>query len=304
MRIAVCGTAHWSEIVHLPGLAAHVGVELAGVYGRTPERREALAQKFGIAAYAEVDAMLDDVDAVSFVVPPAVQADLAARAARADKHLLLEKPLAANFPDAVRLANNVADAGVAASCFLTRQFIAALTYLAAEARITGATDGQAVLRSGALLPGSPYENSTWRHDELGALWDAAPHGITVLHDGLGLIVRVRATSPKRGIVKLAYEHASGAQSSHLVDLVDPATELHESYAFNGGATPLTIDPVRYERPVAFAGAVDLLLARVRQPDPGQLSLVLHIMAVLDAAERSARNGGAFETVSPTPVMSS
>ena len=39
-------------------------------------------------------AFLDAVDGVAFAVPPDVQAPIAVAAARAGKHLMLEKPLA------------------------------------------------------------------------------------------------------------------------------------------------------------------------------------------------------------------
>ena len=67
---------------------------LAGVWGRRFERAQQVAGQMDVTAYDDVGALLDDVDAVAFAVPPDVQATLATRAARAGKHLLLDKPIA------------------------------------------------------------------------------------------------------------------------------------------------------------------------------------------------------------------
>jgi 3-hydroxyisobutyrate dehydrogenase-like beta-hydroxyacid dehydrogenase len=58
--------------------------ELVGVWGRNPAKAEALARRFGVGGYEDLDALLGAVDAVAVAVPPDVQAELAVRAARAD----------------------------------------------------------------------------------------------------------------------------------------------------------------------------------------------------------------------------
>ena len=94
MRFGLVGTGPWAEIAHGPGLLAAEGQELRGVWGRRFDRAQEVAGALGVAAYDDLGALLDDVDAVAFAVPPDVQATLALRAARAGKHLLLDKPVA------------------------------------------------------------------------------------------------------------------------------------------------------------------------------------------------------------------
>ena len=74
MRFGLVGTGPWAELAHAPGLAAAEGVELVGIWGRSLGRAQALADSYGVAAYDDYAALLADVDAVAFAVPPAVQA--------------------------------------------------------------------------------------------------------------------------------------------------------------------------------------------------------------------------------------
>lgn len=62
--------------------------------GPRREAAEHLAQRYGAATAATFDDLLERCDAVAFSVPPDVQATLAPLAARAGRHMLLEKPLA------------------------------------------------------------------------------------------------------------------------------------------------------------------------------------------------------------------
>ena len=88
------GTGHWARATHAPAIVATDGAELVGGVGAPARGGRPLADAHGVRAYDDFDALLDDVDAVAFSVPPDVQAPLATRAARAGKHLLLDKPIA------------------------------------------------------------------------------------------------------------------------------------------------------------------------------------------------------------------
>lgn len=297
IRFGVCGTAFWAEEVHLPGLRAAEGVELVAVHGRSAERRLELAEKFGIDAYGDFDAFLEGVDAVSFVVPPAVQAELAMRSAAAGKHLILEKPVASSLADARALAGRIETAGVAAVCFLTRMYIPQIAGFLVEARQTKPHTGHASFRSGALLDGSPYAGSGWRNAEFGALWDAAPHPVSVMVAVLGPVREVTARRVgERRALHLDLVHRGGT-SSVDVDLRDPDVGLHEGYEMRGEDGSAALDGFTYVRTDAFAGAVRDLLARIGGASEPTLDLPVHLVAVLDAAERSIRSDGAVIAVS-------
>ena len=94
MRFGLIGTGFWARTVHGPGVRDHPGSELAGVWGRDPDRADAASAALGVRRYAELDTMLREVDAVAIAIAPDIQAQLAVRAAQHGCHLLLDKPVA------------------------------------------------------------------------------------------------------------------------------------------------------------------------------------------------------------------
>ena len=94
MRFGVLGTGFWAKEVHAAALAGHPTAELVGVWGRDLAKAKAVGAEFDVPGFADLDALLAEVDAVAIALPPHVQAPLAERAAAAGKHLLLEKPIA------------------------------------------------------------------------------------------------------------------------------------------------------------------------------------------------------------------
>src|ERR1051325_10864499 len=105
MRFGLVGTGPWASMAHGPGLASVDEVEFVGVWGRHVDRARSLAQQLGGRAYDDYPALLRDVEAVAFTVPPDVQSVMATEAARAGKHLLLEKPVATSVAEAHALAD-------------------------------------------------------------------------------------------------------------------------------------------------------------------------------------------------------
>ena len=123
MRFGLFGTGPWAHQAHAPALAAHPDVELVGVWGRDPAKAATLAQEHGAKPYAEIDDLIADVDAVAVALPPDVQADIALRAARAGKHLLLDKPVAFTPEAAAEIVAAAAEQKVSGVVFFTRRFM-------------------------------------------------------------------------------------------------------------------------------------------------------------------------------------
>jgi predicted dehydrogenase len=122
LKFGLVGTGYWARIAHAPALASTEGIELAGVWGRDPRAAAVLAAEHGAAVYEEIEALLAAVDGVAFAVPPSVQAPIAAAAARAGKHLMLEKPVALAEAEADELVAAVAEGQVASVVFFTLRF--------------------------------------------------------------------------------------------------------------------------------------------------------------------------------------
>src|ERR671928_1217873 len=120
MRFGLVGTGLWAAMAHGPGLVSVGEVEFVGVWGRHLDRAQSLAQQLGGRAYDDYAGLLRDVDAVAFTVPPDVQSVMATEAAKAGKHLLLEKPVATSVPAARALSDAARD--VASVVFFTDRF--------------------------------------------------------------------------------------------------------------------------------------------------------------------------------------
>ncbi len=218
LRFGLVGTGHWARITHAPALAATEGIEFAAIWGRNLQAAGLLAARYGAVPYDDLDAFLGAVDAVAFSVPPDVQSKIAVRAASAGKHLLLEKPISTTAAAADTLVQAVMDAKVASVVFFTARFQpdvrAWLADVASQGRWAG---GCATWLGTALQESSPF-NTPWRRDK-GALWDLAPHVISLLWACLGPVVSVTADAAARpDVTFLVLHHASGAASSVTVSL--------------------------------------------------------------------------------------
>ena len=209
LEVGLVGAGPWASLVHGPMLAAGPETRLAGVWARRPDAAAELAGRLSAPAFERYEALLDACDAVAFAVPPAVQADLAATAARAGKALLLEKPIAADLPGAEKLADAIGAAGVVSAVVLTWRYSEAVRAFLVEALALEPFGGSAHFVSGALLGG--MFATPWRL-ERGALLDLGPHVIDLLDAALGTVVGVRAHGASRGWTGLLLEHDTGAVS--------------------------------------------------------------------------------------------
>jgi predicted dehydrogenase len=224
MRFGLAGTGYWARSAHAPALAASAadGIEFTAVWGRNASAAADLAARYQATPYQDFGGFLAGVDAVDFAVPPDVQAPLATRAARAGKHVLLEKPIALNGPDADGLAAAVSQAGVASMVFFTARFQADVRAWLAEVTATGGwAGGQAIWLGTALQPGSPF-NTPWRRVR-GGLWDLAPHVISLLWASLGPVTAVTAEAGPADVTDLILHHAGGASAVVTVTLSAPET---------------------------------------------------------------------------------
>lgn len=229
MRFGLVGTGPWAQLAHGPGLLAAEDVDLVGVWGRDPAKAATLAGELGTTAYDDYDAMLAEVEAVAFAVPPDVQAPMAVRAARAGRHLLLDKPVALDPAAAHEVADAAAEAGVASVVFFTDRFVPEIREWLADCRRTGGWRGGWLRWFSALQePGNVFGDSPWRH-ERGALWDTGPHAISMLTATLGPIVHVDAVAGAGDLVMLVLGHEGGASSTvTLTQFAPPAVACYEA----------------------------------------------------------------------------
>ncbi|MEV7246562.1 Gfo/Idh/MocA family protein [Streptomyces sp. NPDC003236] len=287
MRIGLLGTGPWAQAAHAPALAGHPGLDFTGVWGRSPEAAAELAARYGVRAYDDVDALLADVDAVAMALPPSVQAELAVRAARAGRHLLLDKPLAAGVAEGRAVVEAVDRAQVASVVFFTTRFQKEPEEWIEE---QAATAGWFTARAqwlGAVFTGdSPFAHSPWRREK-GALWDVGPHALSLLLPVLGDVRQVAAAvHGPADTVHLVLDHATGASSTVTLSLTAPPAAAGADLELRG-ETGTAVLPRSSEGAVpALARAADALLAAARtgRRHPCDAGFGLRVTEILATAE--------------------
>ncbi|GGM19785.1 MULTISPECIES: Gfo/Idh/MocA family protein [Micromonospora] len=287
LRFGLFGTGHWATKAHAPALDAHPRIELAGVWGRNPEKAAALAARYGVPVFTDADALIEAVDAVSVALPPDVQADLAVRAATAGRHLLLDKPTALTVADADRVVAAAEQSGVASVVFFTSRFLPDIAaFLASASAAGGWHTGHALRFASIFQPGGPYQDSTWRREH-GALWDVGPHALSIILPVLGRVTRVAAMDGPRGLVHLLLTHDGGATSTVSLTLDAPPGADAREFVFYGENGVQHVPPGDGSPITALGAALDQLLAEI---DAGtrdhrcDVRFGREVVAVLAAAE--------------------
>jgi predicted dehydrogenase len=291
MRFGLVGTGFWARITHAPALASTPGSTLAAVWGRNMRAAETLAAQYGAAAFSDVAAFLDAVDAVAFAVPPHVQAPLAIRAAEAGKHLLLEKPIALSVDEADKLVAAVEAAQVASVVFFTRLFNTEIRAWLNDEHARGGwsgggwSGGLAIWLGSALQPDSPF-NTPWRREK-GGLWDLGPHVVSLLWTCLGPVTSVSAAAGAADVTHLVLWHAGGASSTATVTLSAPPAASGDSLFVWGEAgrsvMPATpSDPIEALRTAAAELAAGAAAGRLTHPC--DVHFGREVVRVLAAAE--------------------
>ncbi|MCT9079792.1 Gfo/Idh/MocA family protein [Streptomyces fulvoviolaceus] len=287
MRIGLLGTGPWARIAHAPALSGHGELDFVGVWGRRADAAKELADEHGTRAYDDVDALLADVDAVAVALPPAVQAPLAVRAARAGCHLLLDKPLAATVEEGRAVVEAVKSAGVASVVFFTTRFVAETeAWIGEQAGKEGWFTARAQWLGSVFTSDSPFADSPWRREK-GALWDVGPHALSVLLPVLGDVRKVAAAVHGPGdTVHLVLQHASGASSTLTLSLTAPPAAAGAVVELRGTAG-VTLLPETSEGAVpALVRAADALLdaARTGSPHPCDAAFGLRVTEILATAD--------------------
>jgi predicted dehydrogenase len=275
-------------MAHGPGLAAAEDVDLVGVWGRSPEKSRILATGLGVSSFESFEALLEEVDAVAFAVPPEIQAELALVAANAGKHLLLDKPVAMTVAGAHALRDAATSAGVASVVFFTDRFADESRAWFREVRGTnGWRGGWLRMFSSLQEPDNPFGSSPWRWAG-GALWDVGPHALSTLSAALGPVRSLDASGGGQDLVSLVLRHESGATSTASLTLfAPPAAAGFEAAVW--GDVGVSLMPVGRDRPVSdvLAVAAQELVGSALSGAPHEVDLTFgaRVVELLAEAQR-------------------
>ncbi|MEV5357836.1 Gfo/Idh/MocA family oxidoreductase [Streptomyces sp. NPDC052693] len=293
MRIGLLGTGPWAQIAHAPALGGHDELDFAGVWGRRPEAAKELAERHGVRAYDDIDALLADVDAVAVALPPQVQAELAVRAARAGCHLLLDKPLAPTVEQGRAVVEAADAAGVASVVFFTTRFQPGpQDWIAEQAAVSGWFTARAQWLGAVFTSESPFA-TPWRREK-GALWDVGPHALSVLLPVLGDVRQVTAAAYGPGdTVYAVLDHDRGASSTLTLSLTAPPAAAGAAVELRGEAGVAVLPEGDDGAVRALKRAADALLAAVRtgRPHPCDASFGLRVTEILTEVQE-VLDGGA------------
>lgn len=213
-------------------------VRVVGGYSPTPARRHEFAASWGFPVVDSLDALLHEraVDALLILTPPLTHAGLALQAARAGRHVLLEKPVDVTLPRATAVVDAAEAAGVKLGVVFQFRFRPGARVL--RERLAAGALGALLSVSASLRWWRPPEyyaqpgRGMQARDGGGVLLTQAIHLLDLMLDLAGPAQRVTAfcrTSPLRTIdtedvASAAVQFANGA-----VGVVDATTVAYPGY---------------------------------------------------------------------------
>ncbi|MEZ5658679.1 MAG: Gfo/Idh/MocA family oxidoreductase [Burkholderiaceae bacterium] len=114
VRLGVCGLGR-AFVLSMPGFEADPRLKLIAACAPRPESRHAFQQRYpGARTYADIDELCADrdVELIYVATPHQLHADHVITAARAGKHVVVEKPISVTLAQAARMIEAVREAGV------------------------------------------------------------------------------------------------------------------------------------------------------------------------------------------------
>jgi predicted dehydrogenase len=191
--------------------------EVVGAYSPTEGRRATFAAKYGFDTSDDLDAIFADssIVAVLILTPPNTHLELVQRAATAEKHVLLEKPLDISLARSEAIVAAAEAAGVTLGVVLQNRFRA------------GAEAMQQLLNEGRLgrIVSASARTSNWRpqsyYDEPGRGTKARDGGGVLLTQAIHTIDLLVAFAG----MPLAFEAFAATSPIHRMETEDLATAI-------------------------------------------------------------------------------
>jgi predicted dehydrogenase len=172
VRVGVIGAGGLGHH-HIRILRDLQGSDFAGFFEERPERAAQVANELGVRALESLDALLDEVDAVTIVVPTPAHFEVAARVLSRGIHALIEKPIAATLDEADEMLRLAAVHGALVQTGhverYNRAVLAALPYV----------DAPRFIESNRLAPFNP------RGADVAVVLDLMIHDIDLVHTLVG-----------------------------------------------------------------------------------------------------------------------
>lgn len=184
---------------HAEEIATIEGAELVAVADVDRDKAKALSARFSVDWYVDYQEMLkrDDVDVVNILTPSGMHAEMASDAARAGKHVVVEKPMDIHLHKAKAMVQACRDAGVKLS--IISQHLFDRSTIRVKEEIEQGSLGNMVLGQAAIhwYRSQEYYDSgdwrgTWALDGGGVLMNQGIHTIDILQHLMGSVESVYA----------------------------------------------------------------------------------------------------------------
>jgi 1,5-anhydro-D-fructose reductase (1,5-anhydro-D-mannitol-forming) len=197
VRWGIIGCGDVTEVKSGPGFQKAAGSALVAVMRRDRAKAEDFARRHNVPrAYARADDLIGDadVDAVYVATPPSTHCELALRAAAAGKPCLVEKPMAMNHGECLRMVEAFRSAGVPLWVAYYRRALP--RYAAVRDLLAGGAIGRVTsVRVEVMVRlATRDEAAAWRFDPAvaggGLLLDVGSHCVDLLDYLVGEIVEV------------------------------------------------------------------------------------------------------------------
>jgi predicted dehydrogenase len=199
-RWGIIGCGDVTEVKSGPAFQKASGSALVAVMRRDLAKAQDYARRHGVArAYDRAEALIDDpgVDAVYIATPPSSHCELALAVAAAGKPCLVEKPMAMNHGECLRMIAACAARGVPLWVAYYRRALPRFL-LVRDLLAAGAIGRVTSVHVAVTKPLATTERSNWRFDPAvagaGLLFDLGSHCVDLLDFFLGPMTSVAGFS--------------------------------------------------------------------------------------------------------------
>jgi len=224
---------------HARAIADMRGAKLVAGFDTVHPAADRLAEAFGCRAYYDLDQMLADpaVDVVTIATPSGAHMEPAVAAARAGKHVIVEKPLEVTLRRCDRIIAACQQAGVVLSTIFPSRFHASSVELkraVEQVRFGRLTVGDAIVkwyRTQQYYDSGAWRG-TWELDGGGALMNQAIHSVDLLTWLMGPVAEVRARTALLAHERIAVEDVAMATvqfANGALGIIEASTAIYPGY---------------------------------------------------------------------------
>lgn len=215
------------------------GAKLVACFDTVAAAADRLAEATGAKPYHDLDAMLADpaVEVVTIATPSGAHMEPAVKAAKAGKHVIVEKPLEITLDRCDRIITACQEAGVVLSTIFPSRFHDSSVEL--KRAIDQGRFGQLVVGDAYVKwyrPQSYYDSGAWRGtwelDGGGALMNQAIHSVDLLTWLMGPVVEVRAQTGLLAHQRIAVEDVAMALvrfANGAMGVIEASTAIYPGY---------------------------------------------------------------------------